>query len=122
MWRNCLLVRAELALASGAVPDATAAANRALVVAQSVKSSDSVADRFATAKAYQLIGDVSKRRGDMQGARSAWNEALSVLPRNVAEKPGEINERVLILGRLGRTGEAAVLAARLDAIGYRRTS
>ena len=68
-WRNCLLVRAELALAGGAVADASNAAARALEVANSVKSSDTVADQFARAKAYRLVGDIRKQARDYDGAR-----------------------------------------------------
>ena len=116
--RDCMLMRARLALASGAKDDASAFADKAVDVARTVKSTDQVADRFALAKALRLRGDIRRQLGDMDGARGAWAAAFAALPTGVSERPGEMNERQLIMQRLGRNAEAQQIAAKLHGIGY----
>jgi hypothetical protein len=94
-------------------------ANRALDVARSTSSVDKVADRFAMARAWRLIGDSRKGLGDADGARAAWQSAFTVLPSGAPERPQELIERLRLLQRLGRKAEAGELAARLSALGYR---
>lgn len=125
-WRalhtTCLDRRSRLALASGATPQALALAERALASARSERSADPVTDRYRVAAQGRLLGDVRRRAGDDDGARAAWSAGHAQLPKNVTERPWEMNERAQLLRRLGRTDEARPLADRLGAMGYRSLS
>ena len=120
--RDCHALRSRIALASGAADDALRHAGQALDAAEGVKSSDTVGDRYMFAKVHLLVGDIHRRAGDGLSARSAWQAGLAALPPNVQERPGEMADHLLLLRRLGRSAEAEPLAARLAAMGYRRTS
>jgi tetratricopeptide (TPR) repeat protein len=113
-WRaglaNCEMAQAKLALAAGANDEATTHAIRALAAAQAVKSNDLAEIRYRIAKAYRLIGDAARATGDAAAARAAWANALSALPRGIAEKPLEMDEHATILQRLGRNREAQPIA------------
>lgn len=122
-WRArlgaCNGTQAGIALAAGSTAAALASAGQALAIAQSVKSDDTLDDRFQLARAYRLLGDVKQASGDRTGASAAWSSALSALPQ-VPEKPLEMDEHAKILQRLGRDADAQQIAARLNAMGYRR--
>ncbi|HZU52040.1 MAG TPA: TIR domain-containing protein [Sphingomicrobium sp.] len=122
-WRQslvrCLSLRAQLALNSNDTGEALKLANRALDAARLTHSVDRISDTFLLARAYRMLGDVDRARGDLEGAQSAWNAALSSLPVGLLEKPDEIAARMTILQRLGRTAEAQSLEQRLLAMGYR---
>ncbi len=122
LLRDCLAIRSEIALRAGNGAAALPLAARALDVAKSTTSADKIADRFAVARAWRLIGDGRRAMGDNAGARSAWQSGFAVLPTGTPERPAEINERLRLLQRLGRKAEAGPLAARLAAIGYRGSS
>jgi tetratricopeptide (TPR) repeat protein len=115
----CAMMRARLALAAGAAGQAKTFADLALASAKAERSEDPIMDRYKVALSYCLLGDVRKSAGDIAGAKAAWNAGVMQLPTNAAERPDEINERLQLLQRLGRTDDAAALAARLNAIGYR---
>ena len=117
--RDCLMVRARLALKSGANRLALELGNQALAAARSVNSSDGVDDRYAAAEAGRLIGDAHRALGDRQGAAAAWQAALALMPEGAPEQADEMSERQMILRRLGRSNEARRLADRLAAMGYR---
>ncbi len=125
-WRrlqtNCRVLRSRLSLIAGKIPDALALATQALASARSENSGDSIGDRYNVAAAYRLLGDVRRRSGDLEGAREAWTAGLDQLPRNVAEKPGEISERAELLSRAGRQSEAEPLVRRLALLGYQSTN
>ena len=122
-WRTlqttCLDRRSRLALASGATAEALTLAQQALTAARLERNEDPVTDRYRVAAQSRLVGDIRRRAGDEQGARTAWSEGLAQLPRNVVERPWEINERAELLRRLGRSAEAQPLVRRLAAIGFR---
>lgn len=124
-WRSglfgCLRLRARLALASGRKDQALAFAMQAVPIAATVHTADKPADAFQMAKAYRLVGDIQRDRGDMAAAQSAWKSAFAVLPKNVPEMPDEIAEHATILRRLGQVAEAQPLAAKLNAMGYRQS-
>ena len=117
--RDCLVIRARLALASGSASEALGQLNRATDMARTIKSTDPSADRIALATTLRLTGDVHKRLGENDAAGAAWAQAFAALPKNVAERPAELDEHSVILQRLGRVAEARPLAARLNAMGYR---
>jgi hypothetical protein len=94
-------------------------AQLALASARAEHSQDPVSDRYKVAAAYCLLGDIQKRAGDLTAAQNSWAAGLAVLPKNVAERPIEMNARLELLQRLGRAAEAGPLAARLKAIGFR---
>jgi tetratricopeptide (TPR) repeat protein len=114
----CTMVRARLALAAGANQQAMALARHALSSQQREHSEDPITDRYNLATMYRVLGDAKDRIGDSEGAASAWKAGLAGLPANVAERPREMSGRLQLLQRLGRTDEAAPLAARLKAINY----
>lgn len=116
----CAMMRSRLALASGSTGEALTFGAQALTSAQAEHSEDTITDRYWVALMARLLGDVRKRNGDNAGAATEWNSALAQLPANVAERPWEMNERLQLLQRLGRTDQAAAVAARLDSMGYRR--
>jgi tetratricopeptide (TPR) repeat protein len=120
--RDCHSIRARIALASGAPDEALRQAGQALDAAESVKSSDSVSDRYFLARVHLLIGDIHRRLGDDPSARLAWEAGLKALPPGVTERPPEMADRAELLRRLGRNMEAGPLAQKLAAMGYRRTS
>ena len=118
--RDCHSLRARLALASGASVEALRHAGQALDAAESVKSSDSVSDRYFLARVQLLIGDIHRQLGDDSSARLAWQAGLKTLPAGVTERPPEMADRAELLRRLGRNSEARPLAQKLAAMGYRR--
>ena len=120
--RSCLTLRTRLALASGATDEALYLAQSALTAARSENSRDPVTDRYTIAGAFRLLGDVRRQAGDVQPARLAWVNGLSVLPPNGIEQPNEMSERAALLMRLGRGAEAKPLNDRLAAIGYRQAN
>ena len=116
---NCALMRSRLALASGATAQARLLAQQALALAFKQHSEDVITDRYRVASVYRLLGDVRQQAGDPRGATTAWGNGLTAMPRNVAERPWETNERAELLRRLNRQEEAKAVAARLEAIGYK---
>jgi len=120
--RDCHAMRARIALATGVTDEALRHAGQALDAAESVKSSDSVGDRYMLVRVQLLVGDIHRKAGDGLSARSAWQGGLRALPMGVQERPGEMADRAELLRRLGRAAEAEPLAARLSAMGFRKTS
>ena len=122
-WRRapyaCASLRADMAMASGAKDQALAAAQQALAAAGKVRSSDKEEDAFRLARAYRLVGDVQRARGDQGAAQAAWSRALQVMPKDVAERPDEMQVHATLLERLGRNSEAKPISERLQAMGYR---
>jgi tetratricopeptide (TPR) repeat protein len=120
---TCLIIRSRLLLAAGDRSGAMTAAGRALSSALSDRSnSDPLKNRYSIAAAYRLVGDVSERSGDRQRAVAAWSQGLAQLPRGVAERPVEMDERAQLLSRLGRKAELRPITQRLSAMGYRSIS
>jgi tetratricopeptide (TPR) repeat protein len=115
----CAMVRSRLSLAAGDNQQASKLGEQALASARTARSEDPIADRYRLAAMYRLVGDVRRQAGDIEGAKDAWNAALTQLPPSVTERPWESNEHAELLQRLGRAGEAAALSARLQTIGYR---
>jgi tetratricopeptide (TPR) repeat protein len=117
--RDCWMLRARIALTNGQQAKAMEAAQRAVSVAKSVKTTDSIHDRYVLADAYRLLGDVQRRRSDLASAHASWATALATIPHGATERPEEMAVRARILQRLGRTAEAKPLKDRLASIGYR---
>lgn len=120
--RDCWLMRARLANATGNRAEALQDSLQAVSVAKSVKSNDTVWDRYLLAAALRREGDARQSLGDSAAARESWQAALAVLPTGVAERPSEMSEHATILVRLGRAPEAQQLTDRLKAMGYRQIS
>jgi tetratricopeptide (TPR) repeat protein len=116
----CLMMRSRLALQSGSRSQALTLARQALASAQSERNEDPVTNRYGVAAAHVLIGDVYRRASDAKAANEAWLKAFVSLPRGVVEKPSEMEQRAIILGRLGRIAGAKQIISKLDAMGYRR--
>lgn len=117
--RECWIMRGYIAYAKGADADAAAAAQRAIAIGRTIRSTDVGADAFGLARAYRLLGDARKGLGDSGGAAASWNAAFQSLPHVAAERLIETQEHAIILDRLGRIGEAQQLKQRLAATGYR---
>lgn len=116
--RECLEMRARLSLADGNASQAERPAEQAVNIARSIRSTEPVDDKYALAQAYRLLGDIRDRLGNRQGAQAAWSAGLAAMPANVAEKPDEMAERLMLSQRLGRGADAEQLAARLARMGY----
>ena len=119
--RDCWLLRARLALASGDNQQALNDADKAVGTGQSVRTMDRGDDAISLAKAYRLAGDANHALGNGPSAQAAWESAYAALPKGVAERPSEIGEHAVILERLGRTPEAQALEKRLAATGFQRS-
>ncbi len=117
---SCLVMRGKIALQSGAFADALLSVEQALPLAKQVRSDDSAHDQSQLASVYRVLGDAREGLGDHAGATSAWSAAFAALPKDVAEWPSEMDERALILQRLGRKAEAQRIASALNKMGYRR--
>jgi hypothetical protein len=116
---DCLTMQSRLALAEGNTAVALTAAERALDSARSERNEDPLSDRYRTASAYLLLGDVHQKSGDADSAQTAWATGLGQLPKGVAERPFEMNTHAELLRKVGRASEARPLEARLASIGYR---
>jgi len=117
--RDCLNVQVIAATKSGSKAEAQALAASAVVAAKAVVSRDPIEDRYGLAKSYRLLGDTQRALGNDAGARVSWVAGLAAIPTNITERPVEMSQHEMLLQRLGRTDEAARLARRLSAIGYR---
>ena len=117
---TCFIIRTRLALDEGSLAAALAIARQALDSARRERSLDPVKDRYGVAAALRLIGEAQQRSGDNEAARQSWESALAQLPRNVAERPRETNERAALLRLLGRSEEAEPLVQRLQKAGFKR--
>ena len=123
-WRfaqtECFALQARLAMAGkGEGEGATQLAERAVAAARNLNSGDQNSDRFRRASYQRLLGDAKLKAGDRSGAIAAWTAGLESLPNGVAERPWELNERFQLLRRLGRTGEAQPLGAKLATLHYK---
>jgi len=122
-WRKgryaCAMLRSGISLATGAKDQALRSAEEAVAAARSAPTSDKIEDAFRLARAYLLLGDVQRARGAPGPARTAWEQGLAAIPAGVAAQPDEMEDRALLLQRLGRAAEAQQLAARLESFGYR---
>lgn len=123
-WRGlqtaCLAMNARLTIHTGADAEALRFAEEALASARTEHSDDRTRDRYTIAAAYRLLGDIHQRLGEAGAAKTAWAAGLAQLPRNVAERPSEMDERAELLSRLGWVDEARLLTEKLNAMGYRR--
>lgn len=122
-WRHlqtdCLTLRSRLALQSATEVEALKLAELALASARTERSEDPTRDRYRIAAAHRQVGDIRQRMGDADAARAAWTAGYAQLPRNVAERPAEMQERAEILKRLGKADEALALSSKLKNIGFR---
>jgi tetratricopeptide (TPR) repeat protein len=116
--RDCWIMRAKVAHATGANAEAVSDAERAVQIAKTVRGTDQVSDRYLWARAYRVLGDARRSAGDGTGAIAAWQAALAALPAVATERPLEMRDRAEILRRVGRNAEAQQLANELAAIGY----
>ena len=120
LLRDCLAARAEIALKSGNAAAALPMAELLLDIARATTSLDKIADRFAVATAWRLIGDSWRASGNGEKARSAWESGFVALPYGTPERPAELTERVMLLQRLDRRDEAQQIAGKmLRVFGYR---
>ena len=83
------------------------------------QTADKIEDAYRLARAYRLVGDAERARGDLAAARAAWAQGLAAVPADVAERPDEMQDHATLLQRIGRNDEAAQLTAKLRAMGYR---
>ena len=117
--RDCFEAQSNLALASGNHAQAVLYARQAVATAKAVKSADPIEDRYGVAHAYRTLGDAERAAGNSDAARAAWTAGLDAIPPGLAERPPEMSQHQMLLERLGRRAEAAQLASKLSAMGYR---
>ncbi|HWJ38884.1 MAG TPA: TIR domain-containing protein [Sphingomicrobium sp.] len=117
--RDCWVLRAEIAASQGNFDAGSKAATQAVNVARTVRSPDQPQDQFNLARAYRIMGDIRRSAGDLDGARSAWNQGLAAIPNGAAERLTEAEEHAELLDRVGRVGEAEAIKQKLRRIGYR---
>ena len=121
-WRfdamgECLRLRAEAAAARGHREEALAAARQAIALA--AQDRRAVVNAPAWSRPIRLLaGDQHAALGDLAAARREWSAALASL-RAGNHSPLDAGARFILLARLGRDPEAAAIAKRLDAIGFR---
>lgn len=115
--RECLKLRAQLALAKGAHDEAMARAKELLTLRDGKERP--IDAGLARAAAMGLIGDMHLAAGRGDRAATAWRQALAALPTESDETPPEQAQRSIFMRLLGMRDAADRLAARLDAIGYR---
>jgi len=122
-WRKgpyvCAVLRAGIAMAAGNRDQALAEAQQSVSAARRAQTADKIEDAYRLARAYRLVGDAERDRGDLAAARAAWAQGLAAVPADVAERPDEMQDHATLLQRIGRNDEAAQLTAKLRAMGYR---
>lgn len=122
-WRrlqtDCLSAQARLALATNDLAAALRLAEQAVASAKSERSADPIKDRYQIAGEYLVLGDVHRRLGNPEKARTAWADGLATLSTNAVERPFEARNRAKLLARLGRKSEADMVMRHLNALGYR---
>lgn len=122
-WRGnsqqCLGLRAELAVASGADPEANFLA-RQMLDAVRADQRTLKRDPFAMARSQKVVGDMLWRSGDRIGAAREWRSALALWPRALAETPAQLAQRGEMLRGIG-SAEGHAIASRLAAMGYRQS-
>ncbi len=121
-WRTklrlrCLGTNARIALRAGTSAEAMNLAQQALALART--EMNPVDRGFEVAAAEQALGDALALAGDRGAARGAYERALAAWPAGIEERPSELADRALLLGRLGRRAEADELSRRIAAMGYR---
>ena len=118
--RDCLTLRAQIALAQRRTADALQLADEAVRSARSITSGDPIENKYSLARAQRLAGDARLSSGDAPGARSAWRAALAGLPAGASEKPWEMNEHAQLLMRVGKSAQARPLQQRLASVGFKQ--
>jgi tetratricopeptide (TPR) repeat protein len=116
--RQCLLARARLALAGGTPGDALAQADEAAANVETARH-NTLRGQADLARAQLVAGDALRTLSREQEAVLAWRTALHNWPAEAATSPDDLALRSLLLSRVGRTGEAQHIAARLGGFGYR---
>ena len=104
--RDCWLLRAQIAASEGRTDFASSAANNAITVGKTVKSTDQTLDQYILAKAYRVLGDIRRGAGDTSGATAAWATGLGLIPRVAAERPIEAHEHAELLERTGKSAQS----------------
>ena len=121
-WRiglqlSCLEVQARIALKTGAKERALGLSQQALALARTDK--DPVDRGLSVTKTEMMLGNALKAAGQDEAARGAYERAFAAWPANMQQRPSEIADRAMLLGRLGRRAEAEEARKRLSAMGYR---
>jgi eukaryotic-like serine/threonine-protein kinase len=122
-WRfqrtgECLRLRAAAAAARGHRSEALAIAQQAASLEARHLGIARRGPALSAGAAGLLAGDQLAALGDEVAARAQWKSALTALSGHDLP-PATDSRRYALLKRLGRTREAAVIAVRLDVIGYR---
>lgn len=121
-WRRfrfeCAFERADLAQRQGASDEALLFARNAVTAALALRTQNDIEGRFASARAYGLIGNILRQR-DPSAASAAWQNALAVWPNGTPETPRQMAIRMGLLSSLGKAREAAALKQKLVGMGYR---
>ena len=120
MWRTqlqqqCAIIRARIALRTGATVEALAEARELLVLTRTEK--DPINRAMSAAWANLLLGEALRASGQHDAARGAWQTAAAAWPQGIEEKPQELARKATLFDLAGRDSER--IRKRLAAIGYR---
>ena len=118
--RQCLMLRAELAVAGGNKAAALALARQLASQVASEQRAAASPNPFASTEARKLVGDMLWRSGDRVGAQAEWRAALAAWPK-AAETPIQFGERGEMLRGIGDRAGGRAIAERLVAMGYRQS-
>jgi tetratricopeptide (TPR) repeat protein len=118
LQRRCFEIRARIATKSGAPSEGVNLARQALALAR--QETNSMSRAMLMARSNLILGNALAAAGQSDAARGAYQAALSGWPKGVEEQPQELADHAMLLKRLGHRQEAAALAQRLAAMGYRR--
>lgn len=118
--RNCLTLRAELAVAAGEQGAANALARQLWDRVVKEERTAASANAFAIPEARKLVGDMAWRSGDRAGARAHWQAALTGWPK-LPETPGQLAQRGEMLRGTGDRAAGQAIAKRLIELGYRQS-
>jgi hypothetical protein len=115
--------RARALLAAGRTRDARLRARRAVDTLRSVSSGGDSTSRRLLTESLLILGDAEATAGDTVAAREARTRAFDTIHLLAATSadPLVLELYARALTHLGRTSEAAAVAARLAKTGYRRT-
>jgi tetratricopeptide (TPR) repeat protein len=117
LQRRCFDIRARIATKSGAPSEGVNLARQAVALAR--EEANSMSRGMLMARSNLALGDALTAAGQREAARDAYQTALSGWPEGVEEQPQELADHAILLKRMGRRQEAADLARRLAAMGYR---
>ena len=116
----CLELQARVALARGNAGEAQRASDDLIATARDEWGrTHSQEAQIAEANAWSTKGLVLRAAGNSAASAAAFERAASTWPRSVPDRASYVAQKAVIFKAIGRAADAASLAQRLDAMGYR---